>query len=94
MDWTLIFDGQGIITAFDVLKKIDRTFKASIISLYNEHGYQLKPTDIVTKGRVYTFRRKPKQISYQPPRRKTEEILDSTSLARAAAEYPPFGKVR
>ena len=55
-DRILIFDGQCIITAFDVLKKIDNTFKPSKISLYDEHVYQLKPTDIVKKGRVYTFR--------------------------------------
>ena len=52
-DRILIFDGQCIMTAFDVVKKL--------ISLYDDHGYQLKPTDIVEKGRVYTFRRKPKQ---------------------------------
>ena len=32
----LLFDGQCVI-AFDIVKKIDSTFKASIISLYDEH---------------------------------------------------------
>ena len=57
------------LTVSDAVKKIDNTFKASIIYLYNEHEHQLKPTDIVGKGRVYTFRQKPKQVSYKPPRR-------------------------
>ena len=85
-DQILIFDDKCIITVFDVVKKIDSKFKASIIYLYDEHEHQLKPEDIVEKGRVYTFRRKPKQTSYKPPRRTRKEIL-----ARAAAEYPPFG---
>ena len=85
-DRLLIFDGQCIKTAFDVVKKIDTTFKVSVISLYDEHGYQLKPTDIVEKGSVYRFKQ-----WYKPPRGTREEILDDTSLARAADEYPPFG---
>ena len=90
-DGIVVFDGKCIVTACDAVKKIDNTFKVSIISLYDEHGHQLKSTDIVEKGRVYTLRRKLKQISYKAPRQTREEILDSTSLAQAATEYPPFG---
>ena len=89
-DQVLIFDEKCIISVSDVVKKIEDTFKASIIYLYSEHEHQLKPEDIVEKGRVYTFRRKPKHTRYKVPRRSREEILDPTSLARVAAEYPPF----
>ena len=90
-DQILIFNEKCIISVSDVVKKIDHKFKASIIYLYDKHEHQLKPENIVEKGRVYTFKRKPKQTSYKVPRRTREEILDARSLARVAAEYPLFG---
>ena len=51
-DRILIFDGECIITVSDAVKKIGNTFKASIISSYDEQGHQLKPTDVVEKVHI------------------------------------------
>ena len=55
----MLLDPRYFTTVHDVLVSIKYKFKHCIIHLYNEHGIQLSPGDIVEQSREYTVKRQP-----------------------------------